>query len=374
MIENGFEYNGEKKFSDINLLKFVVHQKLERHNYIDTDWYKPSLDLSTTKEDLEFYMQYYNDNIIHSKLANNVYILWKLGVISSSDAESKISDLKIEEGKWFIKWKHVNWGAFSFMYNDSEGVSDRGSYTYAEYVKNNIDENSNRGNNEISFNDCDLDDLTLKTKTAILEKIEEDMLDSEDTEGNKIEGFRLSEEEIEELLNSDEDYGFDSVESYSFELVKQAILADKSGDSLKVLLELDSLDDIKSKVKMAYEDAQDDADESEAFDTMIKPLKDFFNIEDFKWGSNGETLLLEFDPAWAILLNKCTENGRYLETLTRVVEEIFDSSIREDAMNEYGIEEDAFPAYLEFSYPYYGWSGSIDKENLNERVVDRLHY
>lgn len=353
MTENGFDYNGEKKCSDLDLLKFIVKQKLNTTDYTETNWYKPSLELNSTKEDVEFYSTHYD--IKDTKIANIIYILWKNGIMSDSEAETRISDLKIQDGKWFIKWKHGSWSEFSFMFS-GDGMDGRNSTSYEEYVDKNIDE-FDRGYLNYSIGDCDLDDLTIKTKTAILEKIEED-------------GIELEESEIEELLDSNEDYGFETIEDYSFDKVKNAILADKGGDSLKKLLRLDSLDDIKDKVIRGYEDAQERADESEMFDAVMSPVKDFFNIEEFVW--EGENLLLEFDPKYAILLNKCEEDGYYLKELTRIIERIFDSGAREYAYEEYGMEESDFPEYLEFKYPYYGWNGSVNKEDLNETVTERL--
>jgi hypothetical protein len=353
MTENGFAYGGYKKCLDLDLLKYVIKQKLNTNDYINTNWYSPSFELNSTKEDVEFYSSHFDIEDI--KKANIVYILWKNGIISDSEAETRISDLKIQEGKWFIKWKHGSWSDFSFMFS-SDGMDGHNSYSYEEYVAKNIDE-FEHGYLNYSIGDCDLDDLTIKTKTAILEKIEED-------------GIILEESEIEELLESDEDYGFETIEDYSFDKVKTAILADKGGDSLKELLRLDSLDDIKDKVVNGYEDAQEDADESEMFAAVMGPVKDFFKIEKFVW--EGENLLLEFDPKYAFLLNRCEEDKYYPKELTRIIEKIFDNSTREYAYEEYGMEESDFPEYLEFNHPYYGWNGSVDEVYLNEIVRERL--
>jgi hypothetical protein len=353
MTENGFEYDGYKKCLDLDLLKYVIKQKLNTNDYINTNWYSPSFELNSTKEDVEFYSSHYD--IEDTKKANIVYILWKNGIISDSEAETRISDLKIQDGKWFIKWKHGSLSEFSFMFSGDD-MGGNNSYSYREYVAKNIDD-FHRGYLNYSIGDCDLDDLTIKTKTAILEKIEED-------------GIILEESEIEELLESDEDYGFETIEDYSFDKVKTAILADKGGDSLGELLRLDSLDDIKDKVVRGYEEAQEGADESEMFAVVMRPVKDFFKIEKFVW--EGENLLLEFDPKYAFLLNRCEEDKYYPKELTRIIEKIFDNSTREYAYEEYGMEESDFPEYLEFNHPYYGWNGSVDEVYLNEIVRERL--
>lgn len=364
MIQNGFDYSGEKRCNDLDLLRFIVKQKLDRNDFINTDWFKPSLNLNTTKEDLEFYIQYYNDNVLQSNYANQVYVLWKLGAISNTDAESKISDLKINDNKWFIKYKADNYSALSFMYSD-EGL-DSNSISYREFIKN-LDD-FNRGYVDYSLSDCDLDDLTSETKQEILDSMKEGLTN-------------LEESEIEELISSEE-FEFETVEEYSVDKVIEAVMDEKNGgDCLKALLELDSFDDIKDNIIRGYESAQEDADESEAFNTAIKPLKSFFNLDSDKWfdwsnvknkeGKDVSCLLLPFDPAWAMLINRASDNAYYLQSLSRILEEIFDSGTREDAYN-FGVEEDEFPEYLEFKYPYYGFHGSVNKEDLNERVRENF--
>ncbi len=365
MILNGFIYEGEKKCTDFNLLRFIVNQKLDKSMFIHDDWFNPDLDLNTTKEDLEFYIEHYNKGVLDSKLANQIYVLWKLGAISNSDAESKLPDLKIQDGKWFIKYKADNYSEFHFMYSD-EGM-DSNSISYREFIKS-LDDNDNFGYIDYKLSDCDLDDLTTDTKKSILDKMKDGL-------------SNLDESDIEELMNS-ENFDFESVEEYSVDKVVDSVMDEKlGGDCLKTLLELDTFDDIKNNIIRGYERAQDAADSSEAFNTAIEPLKDFFNLDRDKWfvwssvkdkdGKDNSVLLLPFDPAWAMLLNRASDNGYYLQSLSRILEEIFDSNTRDDAYL-FGIEEDEFPNYLDFNYPYYGFSGSVNKDDLNVSVIEEL--
>jgi hypothetical protein len=289
--------------------------------------------------------------------------LWKLGAISNSDAESKLADLKIQDGKWFIKYKADNYSALYFMYSDKE--MDRNSITYRKFIKSLDDDKDDFGYIRYKLSDCDLDDLTTDTKKAILDEMKEGL-------------SNLDETDIEELMNSG-NFDFESVEDYSIDKVVDGVMDEKfGGDCLKTLLELDTFDDIKDNIIRGYERAQEEADSSEAFNTAIKSLKNFFNLdrdELFDWssvkdneGKDKSVLLLPFDPAWAMLLNRA---GYYLKSLSKILEKIFDSNTRDDA-HLFGIEEDEFPNYLDFKYPYYGFHGSVNEDDLNERVIDNL--
>ena len=354
MVENGFDYNAEKKLRDIEFLYYLIKQKVNIGNFIHNEWYSPSLDLNTTKEDLELYMKYCNSGVLETKWADKIYVLWKLGVITDADAEARIVDLKIKEGKWYYKYNHEKWGNFAFMFSDSS-ISSYGSKSYSEYVKQYADE-GDRGNVEFSFKDCDFDYITKETIIIVLNHIIE-------------ENINLEENEIEELLESEYDYGFRTIEDFSFEKIKLVI----NNKSFKELLKLDSLKDIKRKIRRSYESAQEDADEADMHKAILRPIESFFNLEEYDW-FEGNYLLLEFDPKWAILINKSTDNAYRLTKLEYIIDDLFDESFREDAINVYGVDSDEFPDFLEFKYPYNGFHGSIDKDNLNYLIEENLNY
>jgi len=346
MIQNGFTYSGNIICIDFSLLRFIVKQKLNKGDFIDTEWFKPSLDLNTSKEDLQFYIENYNDNILNTKLVDEVYVLWKLGAISDADAESKLPDLEINDNKWFIKYKADSYSDLAFMY--SEESMFRNSISYREFIERLDDDYGDSNYLDYKLSDCDLDDLTTHTKEVILDLMKDRLIN-------------LEESDIEELVDSG-DFEFESIEEYSVDDVIDAAMDDE--DCLKTLLELDVFEDLKDSIIRAYEEAQFYADESEAYNTAIQPLRDFFGVS-----SDGRYIL--FDPAWAMLIRRLG-NDIYSLSLSRILDEIFDSDTREDAYNNYGIEEDEFPDYLEFNYPYNGFYGTVKAEDLNELVLDRI--
>jgi len=366
MIQNGFIYSGDDICNDFSLLRFIVEQKLNKNDFIDTDWFKPSLDLKTSKEDLEFCIENYNDDILNTKLVDEVYVLWKLGAISDADAESKLPDLEINDNKWFIKYKADSYSDLAFMY--SEESMYRNSISYREFIER-LDRNSNsisyrkfiklfgnylRGNDYLDYklsdyklSDCDLDDLTTHTKEVILDLMKDRLLN-------------LEESDIDELVDSG-NFEFESVEEYSVDDVIDAAMDD--GDCLKTLLELDVFTELRIDIIGAYEEAQFHADESEILNTAIKPLKNFFGVDRFIF--KDRYILLPFDPSWAMLMRRLYSYS----SLSRILEYIFDSYKRRGHSSTFTRE---FPDYLEFNYPYNGFYSTVKAEDLNELVLDRI--
>lgn len=349
MIENGFDYGGEMLIKDIEFLKFIVNQKLNMNKYKSLEYMKIYMSLDMTEEDLDFYIENWKslDNAI---FANQLYILWKYGKVSNSEVESKIKDLLIKDGIWYAKLPNNRFSDLSFMFSPEERVDGRNSYTMAEYVSANIDDNYYAEYN-YDLSDCDLRILNSKAIDKIL---------------TMIENIEIEESEIEYLY---EDFGFETMEEWNISKVFSIIR--KNVNLLKTLLEIDSMSDIKDNIIYGYEDAQRDADSNEQFNAFMNPILKEFKMEKFLY-SDDDKIIFPIEPKYIFTIASATDNYYYLQSASRMLEELFDWSFREDAYEVYGVEADKFPSYLEINVPYYGFSGSPSNDDISESVIERL--
>ncbi len=358
MIENGYVYNGyeeDKKFiEDISFLRFLIENKLNIKKYEDE--FKPLM-WNITEEDLDFYLTHFPEEI-GSFVTLEVWTLWKHKKISDEETLSRVKELVIEDDIWYIKWDFKNWGDFNFMFDKNDGGGN--SYSSSEYVKKIVSDQDTFYSNDYDYNlnDCDLSELTNDTVDAILNKIEEDEIE-------------LEEDEIEELIESDDDFGFETHDGYSFDILKNTLLTDDDNrNKLETILEFETMEEIRKNIIYGYEDAKADADYNDMFKAFEKPILKFLNMEKLKWyQGEGDFLLFEFDINWLHLLYKThPSDGEYrVIKLSKVIEDLFNNGVREDS-----IDEEGYPEFFELNIPYYGWNGDVEAEYLNERVRERL--
>ena len=207
------------------------------------------------------------------------------------------------------------------------------------------DDRNNYGYSNHSFSDFEsyhLDDLTNDTIQEILNKCEENIdLDDEEL----IEFFEVNDIDIEKWKSS----------------------INKS--NLGEFLNIDMFEEIRDAMTLAMDYAQESADGSEAGVACYTTLSNFFGVDNFH--HNGEHYLIPFDLSWAEPF--CVENNvadiNHLRNLQSVVEYLFDHW--EDLPQ--GILTDDYEK-LEIDVPYNGFQGSIDADELNELVVDRLYW
>ena len=351
MVENNFYYDGTKTITDVNFLKFVLNQKLDMEHYIRI--FNLVLDENTNSDDLDFCIEYLN--LAEARNINDIYYLWKFKKITDGEAETKITDLKIIDGKWNINWEFTNWGEFAFLYDPEKNIS-RNAGTIREYVENSIDEDEY---GYIFYDDLSsvyLGDISNESIENIFNVIEKN-------------GYELEEYEIEEIIDNSR---FDIDEGqFSMEIIKSKILNDSSRNLLNLFLELETLSDIKDSILRSYDVSQENANSTAKFNAFIKPLLGFFKMEKIVWSDSdyGSYLLLPFDISFAILLKKMNWEEK---TLSGIIKNIFDENTREDALSEYGIESDQFPEYLNIDYPYNGWDGNVTKKDLNDEITEKL--
>ena len=133
-----------------------------------------------------------------------------------------------------------------------------------------------------------------------------------------------------------------------------------------------SLEDIKNAIVDAYGDAQNTADSNEKYESILTPLLNFFNMDKLLY--DGEYILIKINKDWLIRYDK--SDGGYSHnhlptqrdlTLTEnILKYYFEEFENQDGENE--IAEDL----LKIDIPYYGWDGKIDKDELEERIIERL--
>ncbi len=355
MIENGFDYDGEMLIKDIKFLKFIVNQKLNLNKYKSLECIQIDVSLDMTEEDLDFYIENWKslDNPIY---ANQLYILWKYGKVSNNEVESKIKDLLIKDGIWYAKLANNSFSDLSFMFHPEERVAGSHSDTMAEYVASNIDNIDNNDYYTV-YNyylmHCDLSRLNSKAIDTIL---------------TMIENIEIEESEIEGIY---EDFGFETVEDWDISEVSSMIR--KNVNLLSTLLEIDSMSDIKDNIISGYEDAQRVADSDEQFNAFMKPILKEFKMKEFLY-SDDDKIIFPIEPKYIFTIASATDNYYYLQSASRMLEELFDWSFREGAYEIYGIYADKFPSYLEIHVPYDGFIGDPSDDDISEIVIEKLSW
>lgn len=142
----------------------------------------------------------------------------------------------------------------------------------------------------------------------------------------------------------------------------------------KQVKNIDALSEVESAILRAYNDAQSSADEEEKYNAAISPLKDILGTEEILRDSEGN-ILFKFNKDWLLLYDNLSDSreecymGNKLtntEKIGRLGYWILKYVFDEDNY------EDLAPELLEINMPYYGWNGDIDKEYLEELIIDNL--
>ena len=143
--------------------------------------------------------------------------------------------------------------------------------------------------------------------------------------------FQDVKTEIKEKINE-----LDPTEDEYEEMVNDFNSATSFNGLYKVLKEYDILDEIKTAVEWGYTSAQELADESEAYDSLMRNITDTFH--------GGEVTY---------------ENDKYIMPIT-----IPDFDLDEIVDNG---------RIIEWAIPYNGWYGDVDDDTFREELLNRLY-
>jgi hypothetical protein len=114
--------------------------------------------------------------------------------------------------------------------------------------------------------------------------------------------------------------------------------------------------DVVVAIEHAYDYAQEDADATEKWNSIIAPLNDLAGYDVLE---KGTMPLLPYYIKWLEDENASTVYKN--DTVIDVYSKAFDA-----------IENDHETERLTFSYPYHGWSGTVKDEHFNEHLTDKL--
>jgi len=249
-------------------------------------------------------------------LSNNYY-LYEKGLITKEDLVNKYpKTLMIKDDILYMMFEG-ELKDLAFMYEDKGRNS-----TSRDIVKSVEDREWN--NETTKFKDLALYYLTDKAERIITDKIKElkDKMDESDKE--EFEDYTTWEDQIKNI---------------------------------------DALDELKSAIESAFNEAEEDANENDKYEKITKPLEDFLGMDDLAYYTGG--YLFKISKDWLIRYDKF-EGGYSNRNMTdNIIEDYFEEKEQVD-------ENIAGADLLEIDYPYYGWSGTIDKLNLEERIMERV--
>ena len=262
-----------------------------------------------------------NKLVSQGTISNNYY-LYEKGLMSREDLVSKYPNtLIINDDKLYLKFKG-DLKDLDFMYSDKSSNNYSSSRDIVKRM-----EDYDIMYYDMEFKDLYLGYLTDKAEQAIIDKI------------NKLK-INMDKEDLEE---------FNEYNTWE-----------------KQVENIYSLEDIKNAIVFAYEDAQNTADSNEVYKSILTPLLNFFNMDKLLY--YGEYILIKINKDWLIRYDK--SYGGYSNNNLTLTENIlkyyFEEFENQDGENE--IAEDL----LKIDIPYYGWDGKIDKDELEERIIQRL--
>ena len=263
----------------------------------------------------------YPNKLVPQGTISNNYYLYEKGLMSREDLVSKYPNtLIVKDDKLYLKFEG-DLKDLDFMYSDKSS----NHYSSSRDIVKSMEDYPYY--HDMKFKDLYLGYLTDKAEQAIIDKI------------NKLK-INMDKEDLEE---------FNEYNTWE-----------------KQIENIYSLEDIKNAIVDAYGDAQNTADSNEKYESILTPLLNFFNMDKLLY--DGEYILIKINRDWLIRYDK--SYGGYSNnnlTLTdNILKYYFEEFENQDGENE--IAEDL----LEIDIPYYGWDGKIDKDELEERIIERL--
>jgi hypothetical protein len=262
----------------------------------------------------------------------NLIKFLKMGLINNNNLlekmNPKLKDLVIYDDKLYMSIDDLS--DFYFMFDDSR----RREYNYKELFKNTIGGDWDYGYRDSSLTDSkysldDIDDENLKTIWDLCKKYNQSVLDGS-FEIPEIEEFKLLRKNYNKFL-----------------------------DFLK---ELD-YDELNDAIRMSVDDAQESADQDQAYDICIKPVKDFFGInvnEHFEHKDGKYIIPINYELLDWMMWSHQVESYPQSSILGHIENWFMENTYNEDHDK------------LEIDIHYYGYYGQIDKETLNDRLSDKL--
>jgi hypothetical protein len=302
--------------------------------------------------DYKHYLLFYKNTIVAEKLIKK---------ISEIDQNNNIVDI-VRENKLFL--------ASNLLYLLEKGYINR--ETILDFYPNQF----RIVNNELYLIfKGDLDDFSFLYKKDDAELFEEVTKEDRDFDyfGNRydsigdiyigeltdkaIDAIEAKIEEVKKTLDADELEEFDDYDNWE-----------------KQVKNIDSLSEIQTAILNAYNTAQDSADEDDRYKAALSPLLDLLGTEKILRDSE-DKILFKFKKEWILLYDSVSDSreesymGNKLTTNEKFG--LLGYWVLKNLFNEENYVGSA-PDLLEIDTPNYGWDGDIDKDYLEELIINNL--
>lgn len=245
----------------------------------------------------------------------NMYALCKIGIISFEYFQGRYPKLDhMKDGIIHMKTESTDGiKDFSELYSGKE--MDRNSCSYAECIES-IDEYYESGYGSSVADVVRYHDINEKNLKTIYDKVKDEYL----TDDCTFEDFKKS---YKSIIGPGGEFD----------------------------------DEVVEAIERAYDYAQEDADVTERYNSITKPLNDLAGYDVIAMGT------MPLLPYYIKFLDDENASSVYAsDNAITVYSKAFDA-----------IENDHESERLKFDYPYNGWSGSVKDEHFNEHLEDRLN-
>lgn len=169
-----------------------------------------------------------------------------------------------------------------------------------------------------------------------------------------LNAIKMKIEEVKKTLDADELEEFEDYDNWE-----------------KQVKNIDVLSEVESAILRAYNDAQSSADEDDKYKAALSPLKDLLGTEEILRDSDGN-ILFKFNKDWLLLYDNVSDSREesYIGKNNEIIGQLGYWILK------YVFDEDSYvdsaPELLKINTPYHGWDGDIDKEYLEELIIDNL--
>jgi hypothetical protein len=250
-------------------------------------------------------------------LSNNYY-LYEKGLITKEDMVNKYPKTLMIEDDILYMMSEGELKDLAFMYEnkDSRDGTSRG-------VVENLDD-TNWSGDSTTFKDLSMHYLTDRAEKAITDKIKELKKNMDKNDKEEFKEYTTWEDQIKNI---------------------------------------DALSDLKQAIEWSFHDAQNDADEGDKYKEVLKPLKEFLDMDNLIYYSSG--ILFKINKDWLIRFDKFEGGDRKGNMTDDMIKDYFEEKEQVD-------EKIAGEDLLRINIPNYGWNGTIDKQVLEERLLERL--
>lgn len=169
-----------------------------------------------------------------------------------------------------------------------------------------------------------------------------------------LNAIKMKIEEVKKTLDADELEEFEEYDNWE-----------------KQVKNIGALSEVESAILRAYNDAQSSADEEEKYKAALSPLKDLLGTEEILRDPDGY-ILFKYKNDWLLLYDNVSDSRdeSYIGKGNKNIGQLGYYILK------YVFDDDSYvnsaPDLLEIEKPYYGWNGDIDKEYLEELIIDNL--